>query len=137
MKRYTIVRNGVIHKEADGAHHCGFEETREFPYRVELTVQGELRGPDYFIVANEMIDDVVQAQFKDAPSTSCERMCDVICTAVLDHMATEHGDQWRVLKCHSELTGTQGKALLSCDWTADEEQQTAVRDAFTHQGVYA
>jgi hypothetical protein len=114
-KTYTIVRNGVIKRTKHGDHYCGFSRTRNYPYRVELTVRGELRPPDYFILANEMVDEVVQKRLRDAPPTSCEKMCDDICDAVLDHMATEHAGQWQVLRCHTQLTGTNGLALLSCD----------------------
>jgi hypothetical protein len=122
MKSYTIVRNGVINQQPKGDHKCGYARTRRYPYRVELTVKGELRAPDYFIVANEMIDEIVQARFVHQPSTSCERMCDDICGAVLAYMGSTYADQWQVLKCHTELTGTNGRALLSCDWHHDGDR---------------
>lgn len=116
-KCYTIVRNGTIQPDHIGEHHCGFAATNHYPYRVEMKVSGQLQGPQYFIVANEEIDEVVQAAFAGQPSVSCEKMADVITDAVLGHMTNY--PQWTVQKVHVSLTGTNGLADLSCDWESD------------------
>lgn len=115
VRRFTIVRNGTIKRGRRGAHYCGWAKKSVYPYRVTLTVRGELRGPDYFVVANEELDAWVQAHFAAKRETeSCEKMCDDIIDVVLAGMkAYEH---WDVEKLHVELTGTAGLALLSCDW---------------------
>jgi len=116
--QFTIVRNGIINRpkrKASSDHYCGFSKTKSYPYRVALTVTGELTGPDYFVVANEVIDDYVQAVFVRQPATeSCEKMCQDICHCMFDLM--DSYPQWRLDHIHVELTGTNGKALLSCDW---------------------
>lgn len=117
MKSFTMVRNGIVRQLPWGTHKCGSPETNEYPYRVELTVVGELRAPTYWIVDNQEIDDVVQATFWGKPTVSCERMCDLICQKILEYMKTRY-NEWKVKKLHTELTGTNGKALLSCDWEA-------------------
>jgi len=116
MKTYTIVRNGTIHKpQASNGHYCGFEATSDYPYRVTLTVEGSLQPPDYFILANEEMDEVVQKTFEHAPATSCEHMADMMTDAMCAHMQTTY-PQWTVTSCKAELTGTNGLALLSCQW---------------------
>ncbi len=119
MKTYTIVRNGVIarNKQIASAHHCGFATTRAYPYRVELTVTGSLQGPQYFIMANEELDAIVQRTFANRPTVSCERMCDEICHAMLAFVKSQK--RFTARHIHVELTGTNGRALLSCDWYAD------------------
>lgn len=116
MITYTIVRNGTIEQTPFGTHKCGLPEVSSYPYRVELTVSGHLQGPDYFIVDNQEIDDIVQACFHGKASVSCELMCDVICQAVLAYLPRYV--QWQAQHLHVELTGTNGRAMLSCDWTS-------------------
>lgn len=86
VKTFTIVRNGKIKQLPKGPHKCGFPRTTTYPYRVELTVRGHLRQPDFFIVRNEKIHEAVIGTFAHKPSMSCERMCDEMCQAVLDLM---------------------------------------------------
>lgn len=112
---YTIVRNGVIKRGPLSEHHCGFKGTTRYPYRVEITVRGKLEPPAYFIVPNETIDDYVQMIFKHAPTVSCERMAEMICESMLTMMQET---TFEAQKIHVELTGTNGRALLSCDWQA-------------------
>lgn len=118
-KTYTIVRNGTIKLSASqlSSHRCGFSRTRRYPYRVTISVSGELQSPQRFIVANELIDERVQATFKTKRSESCEAMADDICVAM--HALMQEYPQWRVRHIHVELTGTNGLALLSCDWRDD------------------
>ena len=118
-KHFTIVRNGKIRKATVGNHHCGFGKG-VYPYRVTLTVKGELSAPNYWVVANEEIDDYVQAVFvrqRTQGSTSCEKMCDDILTCIHELMSAY--PQWSTERIRVELTGTNGRALLSCDWSAD------------------
>lgn len=115
MKTYTIVRNGTISQAPRGPHKCGFSRTSKYPYRVEMTVSGRLRAPDFFIIRNEDLHTVVLTTFKAKRlSESCERMCDDICHAILAMMNRQ--TQWTVERLHVALTGTDGLALLSCDW---------------------
>lgn len=115
LKTFTIVRNGLILQRPRGPHKCGFSKTSRYPYRVEVTVSGVLEPPLFFIVQNEEIHKVVVATFRaKRESESCEKMVDEICQAVLLRMRREA--QWQVERLHVELTGTGGRALLSCDW---------------------
>jgi hypothetical protein len=114
-KRFTIVRNGTIRRRGKGLHWCGDATTNRYPYRVTLTVSGELLPPDYFVVDNQTVDDYVQAVFvRQRESRSCEKMCNDICVAMLDMMDTL--PQWKTERINVELTGTNGRAWLSCSW---------------------
>lgn len=115
MTTYTVIRSGVIKQRPRGFHQCGFEGMTRFPYRVEIEVSGRLHGPDYFIIANEVIDEYVQVTLAQRDSTSCELMADNICRAMLALMR-RHGRQWRTERILVALTGTRGRALLSCQW---------------------
>jgi len=117
-KRYTIVRNGVIGgKPRETTHKCGSPGTKRYPYRVTLTVRGNLTGPDYFIVDNREVDDYVQAVFvRNRFGMSCERMCDEMLNCLHDMLSNY--PQWTAERIHVELTGTNGAAWLSAEWTA-------------------
>ena len=117
MREYTIVRNGAIPRGPVGCHHCGDPETVIYPYRAEITVRGSLRPPEYFIVENSEIDHVVQLWFRNQPTVSCEKMCDEIVDSLISYM-NGYADQWDVRNICVELTGTNGRANLSCKWTA-------------------
>lgn len=114
MREYTIVRNGSIPRGPLSGHFCGDVTTVDYPYRAEITVRGELRGPDFFIVENSEIDSAIQLWFRGQPSVSCEKMCDEIVDALLSYMRGY--DQWHVQSVCVELTGTNGRANLSCKW---------------------
>ena len=116
MKTYTIVRNGSIPQTNHGEHYCGFADAVEFPYRVELTVRGQLQPPQYFIIANEEMHDVV-IRTCAGHSMSCERMADSILDAMHSHVTANYS-HWEIIKLHVELTGTNGRANLSADYQA-------------------
>lgn len=129
MKHFTIVRNGKIRRpNGPLGHYCGDRAIRSYPYRVTLDVRGHLRGPDYFVIANEAIDAAVQAAFKARKPESCERMVDTICAAMLDMMREHKG--WTVQRCHVELTGTSGRAWLSVQW-----ERSRIRAAIVDAGA--
>ena len=123
MTRYNITRNGVIKQPYHGGHKCGNPDVLEYPYRVEITVSGTLQGPDYFIVANEAIAECVDQLFANAPTRSCKKMCDDICSTVLDLMKKH--PQWVTERVYVELTGTNGLAELSCEWLREEQPEHA------------
>lgn len=118
MKQFTIVRNGTIRRKERGTHWCGWARTARYPYRGVLTVEGELQGPDFFVVANEEIDEWIQAFFADRETESCEKMCDDILNVTLGGM--KKYPQWSMVHIRTEITGTQGVALLSCEWHREE-----------------
>ena len=117
MREYTIVRNGSIPRGPVGCHHCGDADVTTYPYRAEITVRGQLLGPEFFIVENSEINHVIQLWFRERETMSCEKMCDEIVDALLTYMSG-YSDQWDVRSICVELTGTNGRANLSCKWTA-------------------
>lgn len=114
MKRYTIVRNGVIARGPQGDHYCGFPETDSYPYRAEVCVHGNLTGPDFFIVENSEMDAAIQLWFRNQATVSCEKMADEIVDVLLTYFSLY--DQWSIHSIKVELTGTNGRANLSCEW---------------------